>query len=234
MHPTLTGTNAAYLEQLPRIAKFRGPDAIGTHMIVNSEWGGFSAPSLPRLAADDVVDANSCNRGAQTFEKMISGLYLGRITVLTLLAADAEAAAPVLDAEARALLARPDVFPTPLVAAVDMDRRACIAASMDGACSAATDTAISYARSSEDLGAATAALQKTLGLALPPPAVALVKQICHLVTRRAARLSAAGVVAVLTHMGAAHPPSSDAATVPTVAVDGGAYVSCASRLLAHD
>jgi hexokinase len=91
-------------------------------MIVNSEWGGFSAPSLPRVAADEAVDAQSVNPGAQTFEKLISGLYLGRITVLTLLQADAEAESPVFGADARAVLARADSFSTPLVAAVERDR----------------------------------------------------------------------------------------------------------------
>ena len=49
--------------------------------------------------------------------------------------------------------------------------------------------------------------------------MATVKDVCHLVTRRAARLSAAGIVAVLTHMGL-HTHSAGGA--PTVAVDGGA------------
>lgn len=51
--------------------------------------------------------------------------------------------------------------------------------------------------------------------------MAVVKEVCHLVTRRAARLSAAGIVAVLTHMGLPQGGS------PTVAVDGGAYLRAA-------
>jgi hexokinase len=73
--------------------------------------------------------------------------------------------------------------------------------------------------SSADLSGATAALGAALGVALQPAAVALVKEVCHLVTRRAARLSAAGVVAVLTHMGV----GDAAGKPPTVAVDGGAW-----------
>ena len=53
----------------------------------------------------------------------------------------------------------------------------------------------------------------------------MVKEVCHLVTRRAARLSAAGIVAVLAHMGLQAPPAGGAP--PTVAVDGGAYLRAA-------
>jgi hexokinase len=76
-----------------------------------------------------------------------------------------------------------------------------------------------------DLSGAAAALRDALGVSLQPAAVALVKEVCHLVTRRAARLSAAGVVAVLTHMGA----GDAAAKPPTVAVDGGALTLCGVR-----
>jgi hexokinase len=92
-------------------------------MIVNTEWGGFKAVSLPRLPADEAVDAQSVNPGWQTFEKLISGLYLGRITAQLLLRADGELESPLFDAETRAKLAQPGAFPTPLVAAVDSDRR---------------------------------------------------------------------------------------------------------------
>lgn len=74
-------------------------------------------------------------------------------------------------------------------------------------------------RSAADLAAASAALRDALGVTLSPAAVSVVKEVSHLVTRRAARLSAAGIVAVLTHMGLQAPPAGGA---PTVAVDGGA------------
>lgn len=113
------GTNAAYLEQLAHISKLHAPELRCTHMIVNTEWGGFKAASLPRLPADEAVDAQSVNPGWQTFEKLISGLYLGRITAQLLLRADGELDPPQFDAETRAKLAQPGAFPTPLVAAVD-------------------------------------------------------------------------------------------------------------------
>ena len=92
-------------------------------MIINTEWGGFKAASLPRLPADEAVDVQSVNPGWQTFEKLISGLYLGRVAAQLLLRADAELGSPLFDADTRARLEQPGAFSTPLVAAVV--RRVC-------------------------------------------------------------------------------------------------------------
>lgn len=67
-----TGTNAAYFDTLN-----------GTRMIINIEWGGFGDSvsvdknSLPLTPVDVEIDAESENKGRQTFEKMVSGMYLG-------------------------------------------------------------------------------------------------------------------------------------------------------------
>merc|ERR1711972_114895 len=63
-----TGTNAAY---------FRKGE------IINTEWGNFNR-GLPRTAADISIDNSTVNAGAQQFEKMISGMYLGRIAQETI------------------------------------------------------------------------------------------------------------------------------------------------------
>ncbi len=107
------------------MTKLRDPPAGATHMIVNTEWGGFAGASLPRLPADKAVDAQSVNPGWQTFEKLISGLYLGRIAVQVLLDADAEAEASPLGAELRQALLHANALPTPLLSRVENDRRAC-------------------------------------------------------------------------------------------------------------
>lgn len=156
-------------------------------MIVNTEWGGFAGASLPRLPADEAVDAASANPRAQCFEKMVAGLYLGRVAAALLLQAEAEA--PVLGPAAAAALARPDALPTPLLSRVAND------ASDDGA-------------------DAAAALAEALGGPLSAPGLARCQEACSLVTRRAARLSAAGIAALLRHAG-----DTDA----TVAMDGGLF-----------
>jgi len=76
-HPTCrvgiimgTGSNAAYYD----------PD---TGSVINIEWGGLNK-GLPRTDVDRFIDANSDHPGQHPFEKMISGLYLGRMVMLNL------------------------------------------------------------------------------------------------------------------------------------------------------
>ena len=79
-----TGTNACYLENIDAIEtisdteKMEGP----TDMIINTEWGAFGDNKeldFIKTKWDNAVDAGSLNPGRQTFEKMISGMYMGEI-----------------------------------------------------------------------------------------------------------------------------------------------------------
>jgi hexokinase len=76
-----TGTNAAYVEQATRIPKYKGPIPNSGEMIINIEWGAFDNEKvvLPVTKYDIMLDRETPNPGWQTFEKMISGLYLGEI-----------------------------------------------------------------------------------------------------------------------------------------------------------
>lgn len=79
-----TGTNAAYVENVEEISKTPLVSPTG-EMIVNTEWGAYSEPSvLPLTRYDRALDRASSNPKAQIFEKMISGMYLGEITRLIL------------------------------------------------------------------------------------------------------------------------------------------------------
>lgn len=84
-----TGTNGAYFETLPNIPKLASvilPK--GTKgMVINTEWGSFdnSLDILPKTKFDDVVDANTSNKGYHLFEKRISGMFLGELLRVTLL-----------------------------------------------------------------------------------------------------------------------------------------------------
>lgn len=78
-----TGCNAAYMERvgdIPKIASLGiDPDA---EMAINCEWGAFDSFShehLPRTKYDQIVDESSNKPGEQAFEKLISGRYLGEI-----------------------------------------------------------------------------------------------------------------------------------------------------------
>ena len=82
-----TGTNVAYVERNANIGKIQNVDPAGT-MVINTESGGFS--KLEQSAFDKAMDAKTHDAGAQTFEKMIAGAYLGRLGLEVLKAAARE------------------------------------------------------------------------------------------------------------------------------------------------
>ncbi|MBR1870631.1 MAG: hexokinase, partial [Kiritimatiellae bacterium] len=70
-----TGTNVAYLEKNANIKKLPGlEDGV---MIINTESGAFD--KIERSAFDSAMDAKCMDPGKSVFEKMIAGVYLGRI-----------------------------------------------------------------------------------------------------------------------------------------------------------
>lgn len=83
-----TGCNAAYMEKVKDIPKLKhigiGEDA---EMAINCEWGAFDSfehENLPRTKYDTIVDQSSNKPGEQAFEKLISGRYLGEILRLVI------------------------------------------------------------------------------------------------------------------------------------------------------
>lgn len=71
-----TGTNTAYVEQNARITKRTDLNPSGS-MAINVESGAFSGAKQSRF--DQAMDAGTNDCGYYTFEKMISGAYLGRV-----------------------------------------------------------------------------------------------------------------------------------------------------------
>ncbi|KAH7883041.1 hexokinase [Phlebopus sp. FC_14] len=83
-----TGCNAAYMEHIKDIPKIEhlGIDP-AADMAINCEWGAFDSfehEHLPRTKYDSVVDETSNKPGEQAFEKLISGRYLGEILRLVI------------------------------------------------------------------------------------------------------------------------------------------------------
>jgi len=76
-----TGTNTAYLEKNENILKVNHLDPSGSQA-VNIESGGFS--KAPRGDVDIILDRELEDPGSNRFEKMISGKYLPKITLMTL------------------------------------------------------------------------------------------------------------------------------------------------------
>ncbi len=94
-----TGTNTSYVERNVRIGKRRDLDPKGAQAI-NVESGNFRRH--PRGDIDRAFDATTADPGAYTFEKMISGAYLGGLCLQVLKTAAEEA---LLSAEGAGMIA---------------------------------------------------------------------------------------------------------------------------------
>ncbi|MBN2272497.1 MAG: hypothetical protein JXN61_17930 [Sedimentisphaerales bacterium] len=79
-----TGTNCCYVERNKNITKTQNLDPAKSQ-IVNVESGGFG--KAPQGKIDKEFDNSSLNPGMYTFEKMVSGAYLGPLSLWTLKAA---------------------------------------------------------------------------------------------------------------------------------------------------
>jgi hexokinase len=83
-----TGTNGAYIEKTANIKKkIEGEyDTSTGEMVINTEWGSFDNQLnvLPSTPWDKALDAQSVNPGIQMFEKRVSGMFLGEIVRLTI------------------------------------------------------------------------------------------------------------------------------------------------------
>lgn len=169
-----TGTNACYVERTDAIIKCQGLLTNSGGMVVNMEWGNFWSSHLPRTSYDIDLDAESPNPYDQGFEKMISGMYLGDIVRRVLLRMSQES--DILgDVESR--LSEPFILRTPLIAAMHED-------------------------DSPDLSEVGRILKDILQISdVPLKARKLIVRVCDVVTRRAARLAAAGIVGILRKIG---------------------------------
>lgn len=98
-----TGTNGAYVEKLDKITKLTQNKDAGDYdkstgeMIVNSEWGSFdnSLRTLPNTPYDIELDKKSVNPGIQMFEKRVSGMFLGELLRLALVKLIQDPAVPL-------------------------------------------------------------------------------------------------------------------------------------------
>ncbi|CAL9130884.1 unnamed protein product [Musa acuminata var. zebrina] len=168
------GTNACYVERSDAIIKYQGLLTDSGFMIVNMEWGNFWSSHLPRTCYDIALDDESPNRNDQGYEKMISGMYLGEI-VRRVLHRIAEVSDIFGDSAHH--LSVPFILRTPLMAAMHED-------------------------DSPDLREVGRILEESLqtsGLSLK--AKMIVVRVCDMVTRRAARLAAAGIIGILKKIG---------------------------------
>ena len=183
-----TGTNACYAEKTAYIKKWKPTSPPTKRMIINIEWGNFN--KLRSTRYDRRLDAASDNRGRQILEKMVSGMYLGSLCGYAL-AALAEKGV-ILRAAGRPAAKKLRALKSEDVSEIEMDHSA-------------------------GLGAVERVLGKA-GITRSVPADrAMVKDVCLIVSGRAARISAAAIAAVVTKM------DPRLARKHTVAIDGSVY-----------
>ncbi|XP_071697076.1 hexokinase-3-like isoform X2 [Rutidosis leptorrhynchoides] len=203
-----TGTNACYFERADAVIKCQGLLTTSGGMVINMEWGNFWSSHLPRTPYDIDLDTDSQNPNDQGFEKMISGMYLGDIVrrVICRMSLESDIFGPY-----SSKLSVPFVLSTPLMAAMHED-----------------DT--------PDLSEVAKILKDTLEIHDTSLKVRkLVVKVCDVVTRRAARLAAAGVVGILKKIGrdgtggisGGRPKGGKSGKMrrTVVAIEGGLYTS---------
>ncbi|KAI9352039.1 hypothetical protein BDR26DRAFT_850252 [Obelidium mucronatum] len=170
-----TGTNAAYVEKIENITKFKSAGH-AKDMIINTEWGAFDDEMvvIPRTKYDHKVDRGTAHYKTWTFEKLISGMYLGEIVRYVL--ADLVKTGEIFSAGGSKTLGVQYAFETAYMSRIERDH-------------------------SLDLSDVRTVLEDLMHI--PSTTLAdrrLVRAICEMVGKRAARLSAAGIAAIVTKM----------------------------------
>ncbi|XP_067858746.1 hexokinase HKDC1-like [Heptranchias perlo] len=162
-----TGSNVCYMEEMKNIETVEGDEG---RMCINTEWGGFGDNGCMddiRTTFDKLVDLNSLNAGKQKYEKMISGMYLGEIVRNIL-----------INFTKHGLLFRGlishrlktnGIFETKFLSQIESDRLALLQ---------------------------VRAILQQLGLDSTCDDSIIVKEVCGVVSKRAAQLCGAGIAAV--------------------------------------
>ncbi|XP_031705024.1 hexokinase-2 isoform X1 [Anarrhichthys ocellatus] len=164
-----TGTNACFMEEMQNIEVVEGDDG---RMCVNMEWGAFGDNGeLDDFCTefDRIVDNCSNYPGKQRYEKMISGMYLGEIVRNVLI--DFTAKGLLFRGKMSERLKTRCIFETKFLAQIESDR-----------------LAMRQVRSIlQHLGLTSSTCDDSV----------LVKEVCSVVSRRAAQLCGAGLAAVV-------------------------------------
>lgn len=170
-----TGTNACYVERTDAIIKSQGLFTNSGGMVINLEWGSFWSSHLPRTSYDVTLDEDSPSRNDQGFEKMVSSMYLGDIIrrVISAMAEESD----LFGGDVAQNLSQPFILRMPLIVAMHED-------------------------DSADLAEVARILIESFQVSkVPLKTRRLVVRLCDVVTRRAARLVAAGIVGILKKVG---------------------------------
>lgn len=163
-----TGSNVCYNERMKNIETVEGDEG---YMCVNTEWGGFGDNDNIediRTRFDREVDSGSLNVGKQRFEKMTSGMYLGEIVRQILI--DLTKRGLLFRGHITECLKTRGIFETKFLSQIESDRLALL-----------------QVRS----------ILQHLGLNSTCNDSIIVKEVCGVVSHRAAQLCGAGMAAIV-------------------------------------
>ncbi|RDX70365.1 putative hexokinase-like 2 protein, partial [Mucuna pruriens] len=168
-------TNAAYVESAEEVASDLTQSLNSSESVISMEWGNFNSPHLPLTSFDASVDAESANPGSGTFEKLISGMYLGEVVRQVLLKLAQETA--LFGNSVPPKLMTPYLLRSPDMAAMHQD-------------------------TSEDREIVSEKLGEVFGInSCSSMAREIVAEVCDIVTERGARLAGAGIAGIIKKLG---------------------------------
>ncbi|XP_030649136.1 hexokinase-2-like [Chanos chanos] len=166
-----TGTNACYMEEMKNVKRVEGDEG---RMCINTEWGGFGDDGSLRdiqTEFDVTVDKESINPGVHTFEKMISGMYLGEIVRLVLIKLAQDKL--LFGGETSEALLTPESFETRYISEIEEE-----------------GTGLERARE----------ILTDLGLTVGPGDCEIVHLVCDTLSTRSAQLCGAALAAITNRM----------------------------------
>ncbi|CAO1630321.1 unnamed protein product [Parajaminaea phylloscopi] len=189
-----TGTNGAYVADISDVKKLKTADDGQNHsgsrpqkMLINTEWGGFDDDAQSRSDVglkitpyDNYVDRTSIRPRHHCFEKMISGMYLGEVARVVMIALIDRLV--LFSGYSSSVLNSQYGFDTAYVSAIQADK---------------ADPESGYTETHKVL-VETMKLDKDH---VSAEDVKAVRKICHIVALRAARLSAVPIAATIRHAG---------------------------------
>ncbi len=182
-----TGTNACYREDLRNIKKYKSGGK-QKQMIINTEWGNFN--KLKASLYDFILDRASLNPGAQMLEKMVSGMYQGEISRLVIL--DLIKDKFLLSPKEEKFFRKPGNFKTEYMSVIEADKSLYLSSTL---------------KLLKSLGIQKSSLEDRL----------FIQKCCVMVSLRAARISAAVLLAVIFKI------DPKVSRRHTVAVDGSVF-----------
>eukprot|EP01127_Copromyxa_protea_P003354 TRINITY_DN13180_c0_g1_i1.p1 TRINITY_DN13180_c0_g1~~TRINITY_DN13180_c0_g1_i1.p1 ORF type:complete len:451 (+),score=93.51 TRINITY_DN13180_c0_g1_i1:99-1355(+) len=194
-----TGTNVCYMEKLENIKKLNTEGQEG-FMAINAETGnfgsrvGFVGVHLPLTEFDIALDASSPNKGLQLLEKQIAGLYLGEIWRLTIEKYIKDGSLFVNLVKENTALLESFGVDTSNLSAIEADN---------------SDDLKETEKILNNLGVKESSIEERR----------FVKDVCHIIAVRAARLTSTLLCALLKHTGL----DTDTTSQPVVAIDGSVF-----------